>query len=142
MASPPNTTSGAETKAGAAPAPVQAIDSQPPFLRLPVLPMPDLRQIAAETWRSLALLDAVRLEELAIFCQRLDRNLASTNPANHADISQQAQEASSEMAVLARVLEATRANLSVMHRLRDLREGRLEYDCPQQGILETIHGND
>ena len=33
----------------------------------------------------------------------------------------------SDMAVLARVLEATRANLNVMSRLRDLRAGRLEY---------------
>ena len=31
------------------------------------------------------------------------------------------------MAVFARVLEATRANLKVMKRLRELRVGRLEY---------------
>jgi hypothetical protein len=35
------------------------------------------------------------------------------------------------MAVLARVLEATRANLNVMNHLRDLRAGRLEYGQPQ-----------
>ena len=35
------------------------------------------------------------------------------------------------MAAFARVLEATRANLNVMKRLRDLRTGRLEYTVPQ-----------
>ena len=35
------------------------------------------------------------------------------------------------MAVFARVLEATRANLKVMNRLRELRAGRLEYGEPQ-----------
>jgi hypothetical protein len=39
----------------------------------------------------------------------------------------QAREAKGDMAVFARVLEATRANLDVMNRLRELRAGRLEY---------------
>jgi hypothetical protein len=38
------------------------------------------------------------------------------------------------MAVFARVLEATRANLNVMNRLRELRTGRLEY---REGRMET-----
>jgi hypothetical protein len=50
------------------------------------------------------------------------------------------------MAVFARVLEATRANLSVMHRLRELREGRLEYREPglsstQWMLTEKGHGD-
>jgi hypothetical protein len=50
------------------------------------------------------------------------------------------------MAVFSRVLEVTRSNVRVMHRLRDLREGRLEY---REAVLrpktlaltESIHGN-
>jgi hypothetical protein len=48
------------------------------------------------------------------------------------------------MAVFARVLEATRANLSVMRRLRDLRAGRIDYGEAQvRGWAETEsgHGN-
>ena len=40
---------------------------------------------------------------------------------------EQAREAAADMAVFARVLDATRANLHVMNRLRELRMGRLEY---------------
>ena len=88
---------------------------------------PDLRQIVQEASRALALLDSSRLEELAFSCQRLNRDLASMAPGERANCARQAAEASDSMAVFARVLEATRANLDVMHRLRDLREGRLEY---------------
>jgi hypothetical protein len=42
--------------------------------------------------------------------------------------------ATGDMAVFARVLEATRANLNVMNRLRELRAGRLEY---REGRMET-----
>ncbi len=42
-------------------------------------------------------------------------------------LAQQAREAAADMAVFARVLDATRANLHVMNRLRELRMGRLEY---------------
>ena len=50
------------------------------------------------------------------------------------------------MAVFARVLEATRANLNVMNRLRELREGRLEYGEARQAQrgwrrTESGHGN-
>jgi hypothetical protein len=48
------------------------------------------------------------------------------------------------MAVLARVLEATRANLNVMNRLRELRGGRLEYGAPQAPEWPRMgsgHGN-
>ena len=47
-----------------------------------------------------------------------------------------------EMAVFARVLEATRANLNVMNRLRELRSGRLEYrEPPAQGWAGTESGH-
>jgi hypothetical protein len=48
------------------------------------------------------------------------------------------------MATFARVLEATRANLNVMNRLRELRAGRLEY-CQRQiqgpAGIESINGD-
>ena len=121
------------------------LDSSPkllqPDLRQPRLHQPDLRQIIREASRALALLDAVRLEELALSCQKLNRDLASLNPPARADLALQAREASVEMAVFARVLDATRANLDVLHRLRDLREGRLEYSGPQRSLPERVHGH-
>jgi hypothetical protein len=48
------------------------------------------------------------------------------------------------MAVFARVLEATKANLKVMSRLRELRGGRLEYGEAQArgwAGTESGHGN-
>jgi hypothetical protein len=101
--------------------------------------LPELREIVTEASCALALLDVVRLEDLALACQRLNRNLESSVPAEGIELARQAREASGDMAVFARVLEATRANLAVMHRLRDLREGRLEYGRP---LPESIHGND
>jgi hypothetical protein len=51
------------------------------------------------------------------------------------------------MAVFARVLDATRSNLNVMNRLRELRMGRLEYsersaaaDCGGMGA-KAGHGD-
>jgi hypothetical protein len=46
------------------------------------------------------------------------------------------------MAIFARVIEATRANLNVMQRLRDLRTGRLEYgELPMQGWMRRENGH-
>jgi hypothetical protein len=104
--------------------------------------LPEIREIVVEASRALALLDAARLEEMALSCQKLNRALASMGPAERADRARQAREARGDMAVFARVLEATRANLNVVHRLRDLREGRLEYACPRRSLPERIHGDD
>lgn len=94
----------------------------------------DLRQIIREASRALAFLDAVRLEELALSCRKLTRDLDS--PASPA-LVHQARRAAPDMAVFARVLEATRANLDVMRRLRDLRQSNLEFNAP-----EALHGHD
>ena len=83
-----------------------------------------LKETVAEASRALARLDAGRLEELALSCQALNRDLAE---ADNKRLAVEFRDAASEMAVFARVLEATRANLQVMNRLRELREGRLEY---------------
>lgn len=103
--------------------------------------MPELKQVLAEASRSLALLDADRLEELAASCQRFNRELQDTTRPQQRRLQQHAREASADLAVLARVLEATRANLSVMHRLQELRHGSLEYGRTLSAPTEANHGN-
>jgi len=92
---------------------------------------PELKELVVEASLALARLDAKRLEELALSCQALNRDLAQTNLETAAVLGCQAKEAAGEMAVFARVLEATRANLNVMNRLRELLADRLEYGEPQ-----------
>jgi hypothetical protein len=101
---------------------------------------PKLKELVVEASRALARLDATRLEELALSCQALNRDLAQANGDGdgRAALAAEAREAKGDMAVLARVLEATQANLNVMNRLRELREGRLgrregrlEYGVPE-----------
>lgn len=88
---------------------------------------PELRELVVEASLSLARLDAERLEELALWCRDFNRDLIEVGKADVAEWARQAREASGEMAVLGRVLEATRANLEVMKRLRERRAARLEY---------------
>ncbi len=90
-------------------------------------PHPELKKLVAEASRALAQLDADRLEELALCCQALNRDLPHRPVSERAALARQAREAAGDMAVFARVMEATRSNLQVMKRLCDLREGRLEY---------------
>jgi hypothetical protein len=88
---------------------------------------PLLKELVVEASRALARLDAERLEELALSCQALNRELAHVDAERRAALAVEAGAAAGDMAVFARVLEATRANLSVMRRLRELRAGSLEY---------------
>ena len=83
---------------------------------------PQLRELVVEASLALARLDAERLEELALSCQALNRDLAG-RARRERDIERQAREASGEMAVFGRVLDATRANLEVMNRLRERGRG-------------------
>jgi hypothetical protein len=97
-----------------------------------------------EASQALARLDADRLEELALSCQALNRDLALMDGQARIALVPQAREAGGDMAVFARVLEATRANLDVMNRLRDLRAGRLEYGAahgPGWRRTESGHGD-
>ncbi len=103
---------------------------------------PELKDLVLEASRSLALLDADRLEELALSCQALNRELATVSREERAVLARQAREAAGDMATFARVLEATRANLSVMNRLRELCAGRLEYGQAGWTRTESGHGND
>ncbi|MGB7549674.1 MAG: hypothetical protein WBM14_18210 [Terracidiphilus sp.] len=106
---------------------------------------PELKELVMEASRALARLDAERLEELAQSCQVLNRTIAPADAAECEVLAEEARAATQEMAVFARVLEATRANANVMNRLRELRAGRLEYGPrlgTQWALTETSHGDD
>ena len=95
---------------------------------------PELKKLVTEASQALARLDADRLEELALSCQVLNRELARLGPEGCASLARQSREAAGDMAVFARVLDATRANLHVMSRLRELHKERLEYgESPAAG---------
>ena len=91
------------------------------------LAIPELKELVVEASRALARLDAARLEELALSCQALTRTLHPKEARVRKLLAEQARDAQSDMAVFARVLDATRTNLNVMNRLRELRAGRVEY---------------
>jgi hypothetical protein len=118
----------------------------------------ELKALIAEASRALARLDSARLEEMALSCQALNRDLESFDGRGRKDLARQARDAAVDMAVFVRVLDATRANLRVMNRLRELRMGRLEYSerqarggmgagppstgpCRWGGGAEAGHGN-
>jgi hypothetical protein len=89
-------------------------------------PRPALKALVGEASQALALMNQSRLEELADACRALDCYaepgfLQSLTIEERARLAEEAWQALGEMAVFARVLEATRANLKVMHRLRELR---------------------
>lgn len=88
---------------------------------------PELKELVTEASRALARLDVARLEELAVSCRALTLVHIAEDPSKRRILARQAREAQADMAVFARVLGATRANLNVMNRLRELRAGRLEY---------------
>lgn len=92
--------------------------------------VPELRALVVEASDALARLDRARLEELALSCRVLNQSLGSLRRSQRMNLARQAREAATDMAVFGRVLEATRANLNVMNRLRELRLGRLEYSAP------------
>lgn len=106
---------------------------------------PELKVMVAEASRALARLDSERLEELALTCHALNRNLAPSSVVARTALATEAREATKEIAVLARILEATRSNADVLRRLRELRGSRLEYR-PQLArpwtLNESSHGND
>lgn len=89
--------------------------------------MPQLQQLIAEASQALARLDATRLEELALSCRALTGMSNPKKAHERRFLTQQARDAQSDMAVFARVIEATRANLNVMDRLHALRAGSVEY---------------
>ncbi|WP_420239891.1 hypothetical protein ACOBR2_10115 [Telmatobacter bradus] len=104
---------------------------------------PELKNMVVEASRALAQLDADRLEELALSCQALNRELTPIPNGLQARLTRQAREAAVPMEVFSRVLDATRANLRVMHRLREIRMGQIEYGERAAGEwsgAESVHG--
>jgi len=91
---------------------------------------PELRDLVREASRALSLLDADGLETLAMSCRALNRTREEAEAAKSVVGVREARAATVEMAQFGRVLEATRANLRVMRRLREVRLGSLEY-APQ-----------
>lgn len=104
------------------------------------LARPKLKKLVAEASKALARLDADRLEELALSCQALNRDLLPRLPVARELLACEAREAAADMATFACVLQATRANLEVMNRLRALRSGSFEYS--EWGIREGRRGHD
>lgn len=112
---------------------------------------PELREVVVEASLALARLDAERLEELALSCQALNRELSPSGAAGGEELARQARDAAREMAVFGRVLAATQANLDVMARIRELRQARLEYGGATQAsgrfgrghwaLMESGHGD-
>ncbi|HLI03166.1 MAG TPA: hypothetical protein VKU93_02745 [Terracidiphilus sp.] len=121
---------------------------------------PGLKALVAEASQALARMDRARLEDLAHACQALNRYaepgyLQSLSREQRAELAEEARQARGEMAVFARVLEATRSNLKVMHRLRELRMRPIVYSEPEArgcgqmergpaagGGAESGHGDD
>jgi aminopeptidase N len=102
---------------------------------------PELKQIVQQASHALARLDADRLEDLAASCAALKRDVHLADAMERAQLAREAQQAAADMAVFAHILEATRSNLAVMRRLRDLRQGRIEYGAPF-ALPEKHHGID
>jgi hypothetical protein len=96
------------------------------------------RDIAIEAVNALARMDAERLEELARRCRALD---PGPERATSAALANQKR----ELAVLARVLEATRSNASVIRRLRASGSQDIEYRCEREDgwfVLRSGNGHD
>ena len=103
---------------------------------------PSLKAIVVEASRALAQLDATRLRELVLSCRAFTRSSQAEDPELRARLLCEIREAEGDMAVFGRVLEATRANLSVMKRLREIRQGNLEYTERQvRGVAVAEGGN-
>lgn len=90
---------------------------------------PELKEMVLEASRALAHLDAERLEELAASCRTLNR-AQTVSPAEHTTLAREARASVQEMEVFGHLLDATRANLRVLRRLRELRAERVEYMPP------------
>jgi len=107
------------------------------------IPQPELKNMLIEASHALAHLDADRLEEMALSCAALVRDGDQVRCDAKNQCESGCDESMQEMAIFARVLEATRANLKVMRCLREVRSAQLEYDLAGAGIRasgESEHG--
>jgi hypothetical protein len=93
--------------------------------------------LAVEAAGALARLDVDRLEEMAESCGALSQS------ADMAELGR-FETSRHEMRVFARILEATRANLSVLRRLNDFQLPAIEYSSTAEkdwAVTEMRHGN-
>jgi hypothetical protein len=88
---------------------------------------PELRELVVEASVALARLDADRLEELALSCRALNRDPAGMSGDERAEWRRQTLDASREVEVFGRVLDATRVNAEILNRVRERKRERLEY---------------
>ena len=95
---------------------------------------PELKTLVAEAARSLAKLDVERLEELALSCQALNRDAIESNRFPDA---LEVCEAKQDLALLAKIMEATRTNAAILSRLRELRAGRVEYSVRRDSTASS-----
>ncbi len=106
---------------------------------------PGLKRVLAEASLALAHLDAERLEEMALSCAALVRDAGRKRGDARNQCGSGLGKAMQEIAIFARVLEATRANLEVMHRLRPVPAARLEYGPETRSCVnaaeESEHGD-
>jgi len=105
---------------------------------------PSLKHMITEASLALARLDSDRLEELGLSCEALTRGLRNSSENNKTSFECEVRNAAQEMAVFSRVLEATRSNLTVMHRLREMRGRRMECVGSQDNPLvcgSGLHGD-
>jgi outer membrane protein TolC len=86
----------------------------------------ELRNIFIEATLALAHLDSDRLEQMRLSCAALVRDDAAGDGAR-TSLYSGCTDAWMEMATFMRVLEATKANLDVLRRLREIRNAQLEY---------------
>jgi hypothetical protein len=89
-----------------------------------------VKQFLGEASVALAHLDAERLEEMALSCEALTQEEAGSSGP---------EELETDIAILDRVIEATRANLTVMRQLSETRGSRLEYGA---GVLRGARENE
>ena len=98
-----------------------------------------------EASHALAHLDADGLEEMALSCATLIRDADKSGAMRRTQYKSGPEESLQEMAIFASVLEATRANLNVMRRLRQADSAQLEYGPAQAARVlsetEMEHGD-
>lgn len=94
---------------------------------------PEWRELVREASCALSILDADRLEEIALSCRSFSRILGGVDSAKSPVGAREAREATAEMAQFGRVLEATWGNLRVIRRLQEMRMGSLEYAARPSG---------
>jgi hypothetical protein len=105
---------------------------------------PSLKDMITEASLALARLDSDRLEELGLSFEALTRGLGNPDENKEISFECEARDTVQQMAVFSRVLEATRSNLNVMQRLREMRARRVECLDSQDNPLvcgSGLHGD-